>query len=70
MIKVGNYTQTVFCTNNPEYGEKYDKAFVSVLLNEGGYVNDPDDKGGETKYGTCKRSDPHCTTQVIGKLQI
>ena len=27
-----------------------------VLESEGGYVNDPDDPGGETKYGISKRS--------------
>lgn len=26
---------------------------------EGGYVNDPDDPGGETKFGISKRSYPH-----------
>ena len=30
-----------------------------VLSLEGGYVNDPDDPGGETKYGISKRSYPH-----------
>jgi lysozyme family protein len=34
-------------------------AIPIVLLHEGGYVNDPDDPGGETKYGICKRSYPH-----------
>ncbi len=29
-----------------------------VLKREGGYVNDPDDPGGETKYGISKRSHP------------
>ena len=31
---------------------------VKVLEHEGGYVNDPDDPGGETKYGIAKRSHP------------
>lgn len=26
---------------------------------EDGYINDPNDPGGETKYGICKRSYPH-----------
>lgn len=30
-----------------------------VLAHEGGYVNDPDDRGGETKFGISKRSFPH-----------
>ncbi|MCH8029078.1 MAG: peptidoglycan-binding protein [Candidatus Dadabacteria bacterium] len=29
-----------------------------VLKHEGGYVNDPDDPGGETKFGISKRSFP------------
>lgn len=29
-----------------------------VIEREGGYVNDPDDPGGETKYGISKRSYP------------
>jgi len=29
----------------------YKKAIAKVLLNEGGYVNDPDDAGGETYKG-------------------
>jgi len=36
----------------------FEKALSHVLQNEGGYVNDPDDKGGETKYGISKRSYP------------
>lgn len=36
-----------------------DKALEFVLQWEGGYVNDPDDAGGETKYGIAKRFFPH-----------
>lgn len=36
----------------------FDKAIEQVLVNEGGYVNDPDDKGGETKFGISKRAYP------------
>lgn len=38
--------------------ENFDKAFQFVLKWEGGYVNDPDDPGGETKYGISKRAYP------------
>jgi len=34
------------------------KAVEVVLKHEGGYVNDPRDPGGETKYGISKRSYP------------
>jgi len=33
-------------------------AFIWVLATEGGYVNDPNDHGGETKYGISKRQYP------------
>jgi len=36
----------------------YKNAIKKVLISEGGYVNDPDDAGGETKYGISKRSYP------------
>ena len=36
----------------------FDLAIPIVLENEGGYINDPNDPGGETKYGISKRSYP------------
>jgi len=36
----------------------FNKAIVITLKNEGGYINDPLDKGGETKYGISKKSYP------------
>lgn len=38
---------------------RFQKAFDNLIKEEGGYVNDPDDPGGETKYGVSKRSYPH-----------
>lgn len=37
----------------------YDNAFDRVIGHEAGYVNDPNDPGGETKWGISKRSYPH-----------
>ena len=37
---------------------KFYRAFELVIDHEGGYVNDPNDPGGETKYGINKRSYP------------
>ena len=36
----------------------FDDAFALLIGHEGGYVNHPDDPGGETKYGISKRSYP------------
>jgi len=38
---------------------EFDKAFERVIGHEGGYVNDPRDPGGETKYGISKRAYPN-----------
>jgi len=40
-----------------------------VLQHEGGYVNDKDDKGGETKYGITKRFYPHLDIKNLTKEQ-
>lgn len=45
----------------------FDRAFSIVIGEEGGYVNDPDDPGGETKYGISKRSYP---TRDIAALTL
>ena len=37
----------------------FDTAFDRLLGHEGGYVNDPEDPGGETNWGISKRSYPH-----------
>lgn len=37
---------------------KFEKAIEIVLRHEGGYVNDRDDPGGETKYGIARRGYP------------
>lgn len=34
----------------------FDIAFDRLLGHEGGYVNDPEDPGGETNWGISKRS--------------
>ena len=39
--------------------DSFDRAVTFVLLMEGGYVNDPDDPGGETNHGISKRSYPN-----------
>ena len=37
----------------------FEDVMVGVLRREGGYVNSPHDRGGETKYGISKNAYPH-----------
>jgi lysozyme family protein len=39
--------------------------FEKLIQNEGGYVNHPNDKGGETKYGISKQSYPELDIENI-----
>jgi lysozyme family protein len=41
------------------YPELFSKCIVVILKNEGGYVNNPKDPGGETQYGIAKRFHPN-----------
>lgn len=41
------------------YPELFTKAVKQILAAEGGYVEDPNDAGGETNYGISKRQYPH-----------
>jgi lysozyme family protein len=38
-----------------------------IMLTEGGYVNDPQDAGGETKYGVSKRAHPDLDIKNLTK---
>jgi lysozyme family protein len=44
-------------------------AITYVFQSEGGYVNDPDDPGGETKYGICKRDHPNIDIKNLTDAQ-
>lgn len=44
-------------------------AIERVLGHEGGYVNDPDDPGGETKWGISKRSYPDLNIASLTRQQ-
>lgn len=37
----------------------FKEAFEKVVFNEGGYVNDPDDRGGETYMGISRKAHPN-----------
>ena len=45
-------------TNKKMRYKSFDEIIDIVLEHEGGYVNDPDDPGGETNFGIAKRSHP------------
>lgn len=45
------------------------KSIEIVLKHEGGYVNDPKDAGGETKFGISKRSYPHLDIKKLTRQQ-
>lgn len=47
----------------------FETAMDFVLANEGGYVNDPSDRGGETRYGISKRSYPSLDIQNLTRDQ-
>jgi len=46
---------------------KFDEIIEVVLEHEGGYVNDPDDPGGETNFGIAKRSHPDVDIKNLTK---
>ena len=39
----------------------FKKEFNKIIVTEGGYVNDPDDKGGETYLGISRKAHPYST---------
>lgn len=47
----------------------FDKAFEELIGIEGGYVNDPTDRGGETKYGISKRAYPNLDIRNLSLAQ-
>lgn len=47
--------------------EKFDFAIPYILEHEGGYVNNPNDTGGETNFGICKRQYPHLDIKNLTK---
>ena len=47
----------------------FDESCDRLLGHEGGYVNDPDDPGGETKWGISKRSYPDLDIKNLTREQ-
>lgn len=46
---------------------QFNEAFENVLLEEGGFVDDPNDKGGITKYGISQKSYPYLDIAKLTK---
>ncbi|MDQ7043994.1 MAG: glycosyl hydrolase 108 family protein [Sulfurimonas sp.] len=44
---------------------KFENSIDKILINEGGYVNDPSDRGGETNFGISKLSYPNVDIKNI-----
>ncbi len=49
--------------------ENFDYAVQKTLRNEGGYVHDPDDPGGETRYGISSRHHPEVNIKTLTQDQ-
>ena len=49
--------------------EKFERAVGITLGHEGGYANDPDDPGGETKFGISKRSYPDLSVRDLTQAE-
>ena len=47
----------------------FDYALDFVLREEGGYTNNPNDPGGETNYGICKRNYPNLDIKGLTRAQ-
>jgi len=48
---------------------KFEQAIEHILDKEGGYVNNPKDSGGETKFGISKRSYPKLNIKDLTRQQ-
>ena len=47
------------------FSEAFDRAFDHVIGHEGGYVNDPRDPGGETKFGISAKAYPDLNIKTL-----
>lgn len=47
----------------------FESCIDNVLKHEGGYVNDPDDLGGETNYGISKRAYPDIDIKALTRKE-
>ena len=47
----------------------FDTCFINLMKHEGGYVNDPDDPGGETKFGISKKAYPDVDIKNLTEVE-
>lgn len=50
--------------------ENFERALTIILREEGGYVNDPNDPGGETNFGISKRQYPDVDIKNLTHEQV
>ncbi len=53
----------------PDYPRTFKEIIKVVLIKEGGYVNDPTDRGGETNFGISKRAFPNVDIKNLTEEQ-
>ena len=49
--------------------DRFDRFIDRLLSHEGGYVNDPNDPGGETRFGISKRSYPRLNIRKLTRAE-
>jgi lysozyme family protein len=60
---------TVDSSPTVSYPPAFVRAVNRLLVNEGGYINNSSDRGGETKYGICKRDYPAVDIALLKREQ-
>ncbi|MGH7935217.1 MAG: glycoside hydrolase family 108 protein [Candidatus Binataceae bacterium] len=58
---------TAYSNRASDYPPAFRRAMARVLSDEGGYVDNPADAGGETKFGICKRDYPQLDIKSLTK---
>jgi lysozyme family protein len=62
-------TNTKTPTATPPAGDRFARAIERVLAHEGGFVDNPDDPGGKTRWGISQRTYPHLNIATLTREQ-
>lgn len=62
-------TDTTTPTAAPPAGDRFARAIERVLAHEGGFVDNPDDPGGKTRWGISQRTYPHLDIATLTRDQ-